>query len=172
AWVRVRGKAEENVAMVRDALRSLAVDEPPPRVAPLRDVAFRTLEQLTRLAVFIGGLALALAAAGIHASVAFSTNQRTQEIGVRVALGATRASVLRLILRGGLKVVAAGCALGVVAALVGLRLLFSLLSGSSGIDPVAIAGVMAFFTLIATAACLRPALKATKVDPMVALRAE
>ena len=71
-----------------------------------------------------------------------------------------------------MKVVLWGCALGLFVGIVGLRLLFAMLSGRSGIDAIAIGGVMMFFAVIAAAACLLPALRATKVDPMVALRAE
>jgi ABC-type antimicrobial peptide transport system permease subunit len=130
------------------------------------------MSELTRLAVFVGALALALAAAGIYASVAFSASQRTREIGVRMALGATRFSVLKLVLRSGLEIVAWGGGIGLVLALIGVRLLFGLMTGQSGIDPVAIAAVLLFFSLIATLACALPAYRATRVDAMVALRCE
>jgi predicted permease len=170
--IRSRGRAEEVTALIQGVLHGVAPEELPPRVTPLRETAFRTLSQLTRLALYVGGLALALAAAGIYASMAFSTSQRTQEIGVRMALGATRAAVLRLVLGSGLKVVLWGCALGLLVGIVGLRLLFAMLSGRSGFDAFAIGGVIIFFAVIAAAACLVPALRATKVDPMVALRSE
>ena len=171
-FVRTRGKADDFVAPVSATLRALMTDFELPMVNTYRAVAFRTMSELTRLAVFIGGLALTLAAAGIYASMAFSTSQRTREIGVRVALGATRPSVLRLVLASGLRTVGWGSALGLVLALVGLRLLFGLLAGGSGIDAVAIGAVMLFFTAMASLACLLPAYRAAKVDPMVALRCE
>jgi putative ABC transport system permease protein len=170
--IRLRGRAEDSAALVQGVLHGLAPEELPPRVMPLREAAFRKLSQLTRLALYVGALALALAAAGIYASMAFSTSQRTQEIGVRMALGATRSAVLKLVLGSGLKVVLWGSALGLLVGIVGLRLLFAMLSGRSGFDAVAIGGVMMFFAVIAAAACLLPALRATKVDPMIALRTE
>jgi putative ABC transport system permease protein len=171
-FVRTRRAASDMAVAVSAALHNLAPGALAPVARPYREVAFRTLIELTRLAVFIGALALALAAAGIYASVAFSASQRTREIGVRMALGATRFSVLKLVLRSGLGVVAWGSAIGLVLALVGVRLLFGLMTGQSGIDPVAIAGVMLFFSTIATLACALPAYRATRVDAMVALRCE
>ncbi|HTO04274.1 MAG TPA: FtsX-like permease family protein, partial [Opitutus sp.] len=170
--IRSRGRAEEITALIQGLLHGLAPEELPPRVMPVREATFRTLSQLTRLALYVGALALALAAAGIYASMAFSTSQRTHEIGVRMALGATRSVVLQLVLGGGLKIVLWSCALGLLVGIVGLRLLFGMLSGRSGFDALAIGGVMMFFAVIAAVACLVPALRATKVDPMVALRTE
>jgi predicted permease len=170
--VRARGKADDFVAPASAALRALMTDFEVPMVNTYRAVAFRTMSELTRLALFIGGLAFTLAVAGIYASMAFSTSQRTREIGVRVALGATRPSVLRLVLASGLRTVGWGSAIGLVLALVGLRLLFGLLGGGSGIDAVAIGAVILFFTAVASLACLLPAYRAAKVDPMVALRTE
>ena len=104
--------------------------------------------------------------------MAFSTSQRTREIGVRMALGATPRSVLVLMLRHAVRVIGWGAAVGLVLALVGLRLLFGLMAGGdSGVDVVAIAAVSLFFAVIAAVACLVPASRAAKVDPMVALRA-
>jgi predicted permease len=171
-FVRTRGAASDMTVAVSAALRSLAPGANAPAASPYREVAFRTMSELTRLAVFIGALAVALAAAGIYASLAFSASQRTREIGVRMALGATRFSVLKLVLRSGLGVAAWGSGIGLVLALIGVRLLFGLMTGQSGIDPVAIAAVMLFFSLIATLACALPAYRATRVDAMVALRCE
>jgi ABC-type antimicrobial peptide transport system permease subunit len=142
-------------------------------VAPLREVAFRSIDVLARLGAYVGGLALSLAAAGVYASMAFSTSQRTREIGVRMALGATSRSVLALVLRHAFNVIAWGAAAGLVLALIGLRLLFGLMNGGdSGVDVVAVTTVILFFAVIAALACLVPAWRAAKVDPVVALRAE
>jgi putative ABC transport system permease protein len=171
-FVRTRGAASDMTVAVSAALRSLAPGANAPAASPYREVAFRTMSELTRLAVFIGALALALAAAGIYASMAFSASQRTREIGVRMALGATRFSVLKLVLQSGMAVVAWGSGIGLMLALIGVRLLFGLMTGQSGIDSVAIAAVMLFFSMIATLACALPAYRATRVDAMVALRCE
>ena len=141
-----------------------------PLVTPLHELAFRTQSEIARIACFIGALALALAAAGIYGSMAFSTGQRSREIGVRLALGATRPDVLRLVLGSALRVVGWGSAAGLVLALIGLRLLFNLMPGQLSLDVGAISVVLVFFALIALAACLIPAYRATTIDPLVALR--
>ena len=171
--IATKGSAEDATVAINDVLRNVAAETITPRALPLREIAFRTMTQLTQLAVFVGGLALALAASGIYASMAFSTSQRTQEIGVRMALGATRAAVLRLVLAGGLKTVAWGGALGAAAAVTGVRLLFGLLTGApSQVDVVAFASVAIVFAVVGIGACGWPAIRAARVDPMVALRYE
>ena len=117
-------------------------------------------------------LALLLSTIGIYALVSYSVSQRTREIGVRIALGAQRSNVLGLVLREGLLVVAFGLLLGLVGALSATRIMRSLLYSTSATD--ALSFVATSFTLITVAllACYVPARRATKVDPMVALRYE
>jgi putative ABC transport system permease protein len=170
--LRTRAAAKEVAGPVNAALRDLTPGPNASGASVYRDVAFRTMSELTRLAVFVGALALVLATAGIYASMAFSASQRTREIGVRMALGATRVSVLKLVLRSGLGVVAWGSGIGLVLALIGVHLLFGLIEERSGIDLVAVGAVMLFFATIATLACMVPAYRATKVDAMVALRCD
>ena len=120
----------------------------------------------------LGPLALALAAIGLYAVLAYSLTQRTQEIGVRLTLGATPASVVMLMLREGMKVVLAGAALGwVVAFMLGWFFRAKLVGVLPG-DPAIYAGVPALLIAVAALACWLPARKAAAVDPMVALRAE
>lgn len=170
--VRTRGSAKNHTAAISSALRELANPGEIPIVTPFREVAFRWLTEITSVAVLIGALALSLAAAGIYASVAFSTGQRTREIGIRMALGATRSSVLRLILGNGLRVVAYGSVVGLIFALIGVRLLSGMMLGHQVIDLIAVACVLLVFAVVAVSACLLPAYRATRVSPMVPLRYE
>jgi ABC-type antimicrobial peptide transport system permease subunit len=117
-------------------------------------------------------LALVLAAVGIYGVVSYLVTQRTREIGVRVALGATRADVLKLVLRQGLTSVGLGLAAGIAAAFGLSRLLESLVQGVSSVDPLAFVAAPSALLAVAVASIYLPARRAAGVDPLVALRAE
>jgi len=120
----------------------------------------------------LGVVGLLLCAVGIYGVTSYSVAQRTREIGIRVALGADRGSVLRLVLRQGLVLAAVGTAIGIVLAGVGSTFLESLLYGIRGLDPLTFGSACALFAAVTLAASYIPALRATRVDPMVALRNE
>jgi cell division protein FtsX len=138
----------------------------------LVDNAVAPRRLVTRLLGFFSTLALTLAALGLYGVIAYSVTQRRQEIGIRMAIGAQRADVLRLVLSGGLKLVALGVGLGLAGAFALTRLLQSLLFGVTAHDPVVFVGNAALLLAVATLACAWPALRASGLDPMATLRAD
>jgi putative ABC transport system permease protein len=151
------------------------------RDLPLFDV--RTMDQRlagtlatarfnTLLLSLLGGVGLLLAASGIYGVIAYFVSQRTQEIGVRIALGASTGNVVRLILGQALRPVAIGAAIGVVAALTASRVIASQLFGVSRTDPLTIAAVVATLIGVALVASAVPARRAAAVDPTRALQSE
>jgi putative ABC transport system permease protein len=149
----------------------------------LPNTEFTSLEQIVDQAVaprrlitnLLGGfsaLALLLASIGLYGVIAYSVGQRTHEFGIRLALGAQRSDLLRLIVGEGLKLAITGVLLGLIASLLLTRLLTNMLFGVSATDPLIFATNAAIMVVVALAACLIPARRATKVDPMVALRYE
>ena len=124
------------------------------------------------LTAIFASLALVLSAVGLYSVLAYAVLQRTAEIGIRMALGSTQSSVLSLILRSGLRLVAIGLVIGLTAAAGVGKLIQSLLFNVTPLDPFVYVGVTVLFAAIAVLACLLPALRASKIDPLVALRAE
>ena len=158
---------------IRQAVHSVDPDQPVDNFRTLAEVRSASLASpkltATLLGLF-GLLALVITAAGIAGVIAFSVNQRTQEFGIRMALGAQRGSVLTMVLRQGLKLVLAGLALGLAGALVLTRVLTTLLFGIEPTDGVTFVAVSMVLVAVAAAACFVPARRAASVDPMVALR--
>jgi ABC-type antimicrobial peptide transport system permease subunit len=172
----IAAQGDPEVAMAAARHEARAVD---PRLIVslmrLRDVLGLWLKPL---AVFgtagasLAGFALLLASIGIHGVVSYSVSQRTREIGVRVALGASRNSVLWLILRQGMRLTLIGVLVGLFGSFALSRILSSVLYGLSPLDPIAFISVSALAALVTLLACWRPARHAAKIDPMEALRYE
>jgi ABC-type antimicrobial peptide transport system permease subunit len=162
-------------AAVRAALQAIDASLPVTRMRPLDEVIGASLTQrrfnATLLAVF-AGIALVLALAGIYGTVAYAVAQRTREIGIRTALGATRAGVIRLVLWDSLKPVALGLGAGLAGALLLRRTLDGLVYGVTTSDPLTFLLVPLLIALVALGASLVPAVRAARVDPMSALRVE
>lgn len=160
---------------VRTILRGMNPNLPVTEAMPLSEItAIGLVPQ--RIAASVAGslgmVGLLLCAVGIYGVTSYSVAQRTREIGIRVALGADRRSVMRLVLRQGLLLAAIGTAIGVVIAGVGSTFLESLLYGIRGLDPLTFGSACTLFALVTLVASYIPARRATKVDPMVALRTE
>jgi putative ABC transport system permease protein len=163
------------VASVRNEMRALNKDIPVFSVQTMEERIGGQLAADRMIAVLLsifGGGALLLAAIGIYGVMGYAVVRRTREIGIRVALGAERRDILRLILGQGVLLIAIGAGAGLVLALAATRVLQSLLFGVSATDPVTFAFVLFVLVGVALLACYLPARRATKVDPLVALRYE
>jgi predicted permease len=158
---------------IRAAVQAIDPDQPVDRFRTLSDVRSESLAPPRLTAILLGlfaALALLVTATGIAGVVAFSVNQRTQEFGIRMALGAGRATVLAMVLEQGLRFVLKGLAIGAVGALVLTRVMTTLLFGVAPTDVVTFLSVALVLVAVALIACLVPARRAASVDPLVALR--
>ncbi len=172
-YVRSKADPQQILIPVQRELRAVA-----PRVSAkdirtggriISDALFYARVGVGLLSIF-GLLALGLASIGLYGILAYSVNQRKREIGIRMALGAARASVLRLVLRQGMSLVLTGVVGGFLAALVVARLLARMLYGVTATDPESIAMAAGILLLVALIACYLPARWASRVDPLTALR--
>jgi predicted permease len=173
--VRTSGEPGAVVASVRKQIQSLDHNLAITNVQTVGEVLNQGLwapRMAAALLTLFGGLALILAAIGVYGVLSYSVNQQTREIGIRMALGTTPAEVLRWVVAQGLRLAGAGVLIGVIAGLALMRYVASLLFGVSTHDPQTFALVAAVLALVAMVACYVPARRATKVNPVVALRYE
>src|SRR5262245_17998870 len=171
--VRASAPPEAMTAALRAQVYALDHDLPVYNIRPMERIVSNAAGQprfQTLLLGLFSAAALSLAAIGIYGVMAYTVTQRTHEIGVRMALGARTRDTLRHVLGQGMKLVLIGATLGLAGAFVAARALKSMLFGVSPADPLTFAAVTVFLALVAFAACWIPARRATKVDPLVALR--
>jgi predicted permease len=162
-------------AATRAEIKALDKDQPITNIRTLDQLLANSISQhrfYLLLLAFFAAIALALAAIGLYGVVSYTVKQRTQEIGVRMAFGAQAGDVLRLIIKFGMKLTLIGALIGLAGALALTRLMKTLLFDVSATDPLTFASITALLALVALLACFVPARRATKVDPLVALRNE
>jgi predicted permease len=167
--------ADEAVADVRDQIKAFDPNLPIESIQTVSERMNRGIGSdiaLAKISAFFAGLALLLACIGLYGIMSYTVAGRTREFGVRIALGARREDVLRLVLSEGMLLVGAGLLLGVPLALVGSRLLQTFLFGLKSTDPLSLVAGIAILGIVALIAASVPARRATKVDPIVALRYE
>lgn len=173
--VRSKGEPEALTSQVRGAILSIDKNQPAHDIKTMNDV-FSASVANTRLVVLLFGtfamFALLLTSIGIYGVIAYSVAQRTHEIGIRLALGAQTKDVLRMVITQGMILALIGAALGLAGAFAATRVMRNLLYGVSATDPLIFIGVSLLLTVIALLACYIPARRATKVDPLIALRYE
>jgi predicted permease len=173
--VHTTGNPNTLFAAVRQAVQTLDENLPAQEIKTLDEFiafSFWPMQMGARLVGAFGLLGLLLASVGLYGVMSYTVAARTREIGVRMALGAERGDVLRLIVGQGLVLALCGAGTGLVLALVATRVLQRFLFGVGATDPLTFLGVALLLTLVALLACWIPARRATKVDPMIALRYE
>jgi putative ABC transport system permease protein len=156
-------------------MRALDKDIPVFNIKTMNEVLYESVarERFTVLLLTIfAGVALILSAVGIYGVTSYAVTQRTHEIGIRMALGANKSDVLKLVVRHGAKLALAGVGLGIAGAFAVTRLMSTLLFGVSATDPLTFVAVSLILLGVVLGACAVPARRATKVDPMIALRYE
>ncbi|HEX8140383.1 MAG TPA: ABC transporter permease [Pyrinomonadaceae bacterium] len=173
--VRTNGDAATITSMVKAQIWKIDSQIPVTKVRTMTEVMAASMASRRFMMILLGlfaGVAFALAVVGIYGLMSYSITERTHELGIRMALGAQASDVLRLVLGQGLRLILIGIALGLAGAFALTRVMHSLLFGVSTIDPVTFVVVSLLLTVVALLACYLPARRATKVDPMEALRYE
>ncbi len=172
---RVDGDPNNLQAIIRTAVAQVDKDQPISFFQTLENGLAQSLgvqRIVASLTAIFAGVALVLSAIGLYSVLAYAVTQRTGEIGIRMALGAQRGQVVSLIMGNGLRLVALGLVLGLAGAAGTSKLIQSLLFNVEPLDPLVYAGVAVLFAAVAALACLVPSLRASRIDPLVALRAE
>jgi putative ABC transport system permease protein len=173
--VRTKGNPVALSGAIRSQVLDIDKEQPVSRIRTLDQIVAGSVQQQHFLMLLLGvfaAAALVLAAVGLYGVMNYAVTQRTHEIGIRMALGANAGAVLRLIVSHGMMLALIGIAIGLAGAFAVTRLMTKLLFSVSTTDPLTFAGISVLLTGVALVACLAPARRAIKVDPMLALRHE
>jgi ABC-type antimicrobial peptide transport system permease subunit len=173
--LRTKGKANDSISSVRDELRAIDPSLPVSDVKTMSDQIGSALSAMSLASTLVGVfgvVALLLASIGLYGVMAYAVARRTREIGIRMALGAQVGDVLRMIIRQGMILTVVGIGIGLAGAYALTRTVSSLLYGVSPTDPAVFAIIGVVLVGVALGACFIPARRASKVDPMIALRYE
>lgn len=173
--IRTAAEPTHLIAAVRQVAREVDANLPLFNVKTLATQVDESLVQerlIGTLSSFFGLLSLLLTCIGLYGIIAYAVSQRTHEIGIRMALGAQRGAVLRMVLRQGMKLILLGVGLGLTGSLIGTRIIASQLFGVTATDPATFIGAPLLLLMVALLACWIPARRVTKVDPLIALRTE
>ena len=174
-FLRANGNAMALADSVRDRIHAVAPDQPVQNIQNVADLVSQSVATRRYTLILIGAFAavgLLLAAIGVYGVISYVTAQRTREFGVRVALGATRGRVISEVLRGGLRLTVIGLAIGTAGAFVLTRSLSALLFEISPLDPLSYSAAVVLLALVSICACLVPAWRASRVDPIIAMQSE
>lgn len=173
--VRTNGPPNAVESQIQGAMRAVDPDLPIDHLRQLRELVSLSVSRprfyMSLIASF-AAIALVLAAVGIYGVISYTVSQRSRELGIRIALGASGANVMAHVLRPGVALAAGGVAIGIVASLAVTRLIASLLFGVTPADPLTFAGMAAVLLGVAVLACVIPARRASRADPLVAMRSE
>jgi predicted permease len=173
--VRTSGDQRSLIAAIRSEVRAMDKDQPISNIQTMDELLGRSVSQRRFSLLLMGifaGVALALAAVGIYGVMSYLVAQRTHEIGVRMALGAQPRDVLKLVIRQGMTLALTGVMIGLMAAFGLTRLIKNLLFDVSSVDPMTFSVIAILLAGVALVACYIPARRATKVDPLLALRCQ
>jgi ABC-type antimicrobial peptide transport system permease subunit len=173
--LRTSGDRMSLASAVRRQISAIDKDQPVMAIRTLNDVIASTTAPRrfnTLLLAIFAAVALTLAATGIYSVISYSVTQRTQEIGIRMALGAQSGDVIRLVIKQGMMLTLAGIAAGALGAIAAARVISGLLYGVTATDPPTFVAISLLLTMVALLACYLPARRAARVDPLGALKHE
>src|SRR5581483_4000275 len=175
AVMRVDGPPAAAIAAARGVVRRMIPEIPPVVAVTMEqtvDESIRTERMMATLALFFAAVALLITGIGLYGALAYATERRTGEIGIRMALGAQRRDVLSMVCRENAVIALCGCAAGLLLSMAASRMVASFLYGTSSRNPVVLAVAALILAAIAGAASLMPAVRASRIDPIAAIRYE